>query len=143
MGRIADSTLDASIGGSEKIPVSPDGHITPDGLKTYARPWKEAAFYISQSSTDAPVLTQVYNDTGATFTPAYSAPGEYTLTASSAVLTANKTIAHIANRREGASSKVIRTSDTLLSLFIYDNGETPAEEQLEAGIAILIIKIYN
>jgi hypothetical protein len=35
MGRILDSVHDASVEGTEKIPVSPTGHITPDDLKVY------------------------------------------------------------------------------------------------------------
>jgi len=49
----------------------------------------------TQASTSAPVPVEIFNNTGATFTWARTGPGQYTITASSAVFTTNKTFYNI------------------------------------------------
>lgn len=67
---------------------------------------------VSQSGTSAPTGTQLVNSTGTTFTWARTGVGIYTLTASAAVFTANKTLV------------LISSPNNPLSNFRYDNTST-------------------
>lgn len=49
----------------------------------------------TQTTTNDPVPVEIFNNTGATFTWARTGPGQYTITASSAVFTTNKTFYNI------------------------------------------------
>jgi hypothetical protein len=144
--KISDLAAAASIADSDLLTVVQGGvnkKIAKSAAAPSIRGWKEAAFYISQADNDAPVLTDIHNDTGATYTPAFTTDGDYLLTASSAVLTSGKTVAYILNPIEGASTKVVWASTTTLQILTFDNTPQLADSLLEVGIAILIIKIYN
>ena len=81
---------------------------------------------LTQTGTNAPVATEVYNNTGQTFTWARTTTGIYTLTASAATFTANKTIVFFNNGNAAPNTnKWTRTSDTVLTLTIgIDNALT-------------------
>ena len=91
---------------------------------------------LTQTGTNAPVATEVYNNTGQTFTWARTTTGIYTLTASAATFTANKTIVFFNNGNAAPNTnKWTRTSDTVLTLTIgIDNALTNGSFE---------IKIYN
>jgi hypothetical protein len=144
--KISDLGAASALAGADLIPVVQSGvnkKATATQASTFIRPWKEATFYIEQTATDAPVLTQMYNDTGATFTTTYDAVGAYTVTANSAVFTAGKTVAFIVNSLDDSTTKTYRDTDTAIFIRTFDGTGAPADTQLEAGISILIIKIYN
>ncbi len=103
-------------------------------------PYKEIALLVSQSGTDAPTITEVFNNSSATINASRLATGTYLLSLSSSILTLEKT-AIIANNvrypyliqatRNGANTILIgtyttsTTSDTVLSndsiiIRIYD-----------------------
>ena len=95
---------------------------------------------VSQSGTDAPTVTEVFNNSGATINATRQAEGVYLLTLSSPILDANKTIVisnnirypyQIQATRNSANGVVVSTyttsgtSDTVLSsdsviIRIYD-----------------------
>tara|TARA_R110000868_G_scaffold152459_1_gene377151 strand:- start:2153 stop:2584 length:432 start_codon:yes stop_codon:yes gene_type:complete len=81
---------------------------------------------LTQTGTNAPVATEVYDNTGQTFTWARTTTGIYTLTASAATFTANKTIVFFNNGNAAPNTnKWTRTSDTVLTLTIgIDNALT-------------------
>ena len=79
---------------------------------------------LTQASTKAPVATVLSNNLTATLTWARTGVGVYTLTASAATFTANKTIVFI---NAGSSQSIItgeRTSDTVLTVktFVPSSG---------------------
>ena len=79
---------------------------------------------LTQTSTNAPVATVLSNNLTATLTWARTGTGVYTLTASAATFTANKTIIFI---NAGSSQSIItgeRTSDTVLTVktFVPSSG---------------------
>ena len=92
--------------------------------------YKEIVLLVSQSGTDAPTITEVFNNSGATITPSRLAEGVYLLSLSTTILDATKTII-LANNvrfpyfiqatRNGGNSVLIgtytttTTSDTVLS----------------------------
>ena len=81
---------------------------------------------LTQTGTNAPVATEVYDNTGQTFTWARTTTGIYTLTASATTFTANKTIVFFNNGNAAPNAnKWTRTSDTVLTLTIgIDNALT-------------------
>lgn len=115
--------------------------VTYESLKTnLGLPYKEIALLVSQSGTDAPTVTEVFNNSGATINASRLATGTYLLSLSASLLTLEKTVI-IANNvrfpyliqatRNGANTILIgtyttsTTSDTVLSndsiiIRIYD-----------------------
>ena len=74
---------------------------------------------LTQASTAAPVATVLSNNLTATLTWARTGTGTYTLTASAATFTANKTIVFFNNGNAAPNSNQwTRTSDTVLTLTI-------------------------
>ena len=74
---------------------------------------------LTQTGTNAPVATEVHNNTGQTFTWARTGTGIYTLTASAATFTNNKTIVFFNNGNSFNAAFVLawtRTSDTVLTI---------------------------
>jgi len=105
--------------------------VTYESLKTnLGLPYKEIALLVSQNGTDAPTVTEVFNNSGATINASRLATGTYLLSLSASLLTLEKT-AIIANNvrfpyliqatRNGANTILIgtyttsTTSDTVLS----------------------------
>ena len=78
---------------------------------------------LTQAGTAAPVATILQNTTGGTFTWSRQSAANYTVTASSALFTANKTIVFLNNGSiEPSNVKWNRTSDTTITLIgIADN----------------------
>ena len=115
--------------------------VTYESLKTnLGLPYKEIALLVSQSGADAPTVTEVFNNSGATINASRLATGTYLLSLSASLLTLEKTVI-IANNvrfpyliqatRNGANTILIgtyttsTTSDTVLSndsiiIRIYD-----------------------
>lgn len=69
---------------------------------------------LTQSSTDAPVATEVQNDFGAIFTWGYTAVGIYTLTASRPVFTAAKTRVQVMSA--AGIVQAVLTSTTVITI---------------------------
>ena len=78
---------------------------------------------LTQAGTAAPVATILQNTTGGTFTWTRQSAGNYTVTASTALFTADKTIVFLNNGSiEPSNVKWNRTSDTTITLIgIADN----------------------
>ena len=80
-------------------------------------PYKTYQALLTQTSTNAPVATVYTNGMGATMTWAYVSPGIYTVTAGSAVFTANKTIVIIGQPLATLVSYFsVMTSTTVITL---------------------------
>ena len=77
---------------------------------------------LTQAGTAAPVATILQNTTGGTFTWTRQSAGNYTVTASTALFTVNKTIV-FGNQGNNLNDKFQwnRTSDTTLDLIVYEN----------------------
>lgn len=89
------------------------------------RPFYTVMFNLSQSGTSAPTKNWSYEtEVAQTFTLARTAVGTYTLTASSALFTANKTFAFITpgGSSAGISYGVIRDSTTQLTIYSTNAG---------------------
>ena len=89
------------------------------------RPFTTIMFNISQSGTSAPTKNFSYEtEVSQTFTLARTSVGQYTLTASSALFTLNKTFALITpgGSSAGISYGVIRNSTTQLSFYSSNSG---------------------
>ena len=77
---------------------------------------------LTQAGTAAPVATILQNTTGGTFTWTRQSAGNYTVTASTALFTVNKTIV-FGNQGNNLNDKFQwnRTSDTTRDLIVYEN----------------------
>ena len=78
--RIADSTVLPSIAGTEKIPTSPTGHITPNMLKAFVLPYDEIIFKLTQTGTGNPVYNEIYNPAGIGISVVRDSAGIYFIT---------------------------------------------------------------
>ncbi len=82
------------------------------GTTAYIAQW-------SQTSTSAPVPVEIFNNTGATFTWARTGPGQYSITASSAVFTANKTFYNIQGSGSSAASQFVQPTNISTTVALY------------------------
>ena len=99
---------------------------TIDQLSAYIVPsiniYDSYTALLTQTSTNAPVATVLSSNLTGTFTWARTGVGVYTLTASVATFTANKTIVFL---NAGSLSSLItgeRTSDTVLTIKTFSGG---------------------
>ena len=93
---------------------------------------------LTQTSTNAPVATEVYNNTGQTFTWSYVSQGTYRITSTGTPFTVNKTIVFLNTGSTGSSFLEPlwnRISDTIIEVRVGNNGSI-TEGSFE-------IKIYN
>lgn len=74
------------------------------GKKAYIAKW-------SQTGSSAPTPTEIFNNTGATFTWTRTGTGIYKITASSAVFTADKTFYNIQGAGTGAASQIVQPTN--------------------------------
>ena len=81
-------------------------------------PYTSLVQLLTQTGTNAPVATEVYNNTGQTFTWTRQSAGNYTITASSALFTVNKTIVFLNNGSTANVTQVPwnRVGDTIVTL---------------------------
>ena len=89
------------------------------------RPFTTIMFNLSQTGTSAPTTNWTYEtEVSQTFTLARTSVGQYTLTASSALFTLNKTFAFITpgGSSAGISYGVIRNSTTQLTFYSSNSG---------------------
>lgn len=89
---------------------------------------------ITQSSTDAPSVTTLQNNTGATFTWSYSSKGTYVAKSSNlSLLSSTKTYVVISPNVAGTYLYASRASDSTLSVVSYLHaGDTTANGKLTA-----------
>ena len=78
---------------------------------------------ITQTGTAAPVATVLQNTTGGTFTYARTSGGDYTVTASSSLFTANKTIVFLNGGSAENNHDIAwgRASDTVINLSTHNS----------------------
>ena len=94
-----------------------------------------------QTSTDAPVVTEIYNNTGATFTWTRTNTGRYSVTASSAVLTENKTFYNIQGSGKSAAQQIIQP--TSLSTTVATYRQVSGNNYSDGNRGWLELRIYN
>jgi len=95
---------------------------------------------ISQSGTDAPTLTILENNTGATFSAVRQAQGIYQITTLSSVFTANKTLIIANNFAYPYTIDISRTGATNLTIGTYDGVSTSDDVLSNSSLEV---RIYN
>jgi hypothetical protein len=115
-----DGTSGADSGKTKNYTISALTTHISDGLGGY--PVYTAL--LNQSGTEAPVATILKNTTGKTFTWTRQSAGNYTVTASSALFTVNKTIVFLNNGSTPNITQVpwSRASDTTVTLSLGSDG---------------------
>jgi len=112
------------------------------GYKSYSAKW-------TQQGTAAPVVTELQNNTGVTFTWARSQTGTYVVTASSAVLLSDKTFVNI--QGSAYSSPPLDKSIIVQPSLLESNATTLNYRAIETDTTTLVdgnsgwieIRIYN
>ncbi len=91
---------------------------------------------ITQTGTAAPVATVLQNTTGGTFTYARTSGGDYTVTASSSLFTANKTIVFLNGGSAENNHDIAwrRASDTVIDLKTHNSDGKFTSGSLEIRI---------
>ena len=93
---------------------------------------------LTQTSTNAPVATEVYNNTGQTFTWSYVSQGVYRITATGTPFAIGKTVVLLNSGNNGSNvwydPRWSRISDTIIEVTSGDNSITNGSFE---------IKIYN
>lgn len=93
---------------------------------------------LTQTSTNAPVATEVYNNTGQTFTWSYVSNGIYRITATGTPFAIGKTVVLLNSGNNGSGvwydPRWSRISDTIIEVTSTDNSITNGSFE---------IKIYN
>ena len=92
---------------------------------------------LTQSATNAPVATEVYNNTGETYTWSYVSSGVYRITSTNTPFTINKTVVFLNNGStvtNGLEPRWNRISNTIIDIF------TPNESMTKGSFEI---KIYS
>ena len=81
---------------------------------------------LTQTSTNAPVATEVYNNTGQTYTWSYVSDGVYRITSTGTPFTVNKTVVFVnyGNANSVGFGNIMwqRVSDTVLEIIPGGNG---------------------
>lgn len=94
--------------------------MTKGNLQSELVPYTSLVQLLNQTSTNAPVATEVYNNTGETFTWSYVSAGIYRITGTGTPFTANKTVVFVnnGNANDLISSNVSwwRVSDTVIEI---------------------------
>lgn len=116
--------------------------VNDNGYKSYSAKW-------TQQGTAAPVVTELQNNTGVTFTWARSQTGTYVVTASSAVLLSDKTFVNI--QGSAYSSPPLDKSIIVQPSLLENNATTLNYRAIETDTTTLVdgnsgwieIRIYN
>lgn len=111
------STVDTTERGSALANASREVYTMQDIKDSAGSGYKVYAAILSQSGTNAPVVTELKNNTGATFTWTRFAVGQYRAQTNISVFTANKTVGIFTNGQTIQLNTVAeRLSDTFYQL---------------------------
>tara|TARA_R110002012_G_scaffold64184_1_gene168751 strand:+ start:186 stop:641 length:456 start_codon:yes stop_codon:yes gene_type:complete len=127
---IINSYPTATPTGSDLI-IGTDTSTTPNSTKTFTidsvnalapTSVAGATAYIAswtQTSASDPVPVEIFNNTGATFTWARTNTGQYSITASSAVFTADKTFYNIQGSGTSALNQIVQPTTISTTVALY------------------------
>jgi len=96
----------------------------------------------TQASTSAPVPVEIFNNTGATFTWARTSAGLYTVTASSAVFTTNKTFFNLQGQGTSATSQFLEPTSITTTVASYRQLVATTGALQDGNSGWLEIRIY-
>ena len=103
-------------------------------------PYTSLVQLLTQTGTNAPVPTEVYNNTGETFTWSYVSQGTYRVTSTGTPFTVGKTVvfANLGSYNTGALRDIgwDRISDSIIEIETTTNNDTMTNGSFE-------VKIYN
>ena len=102
------NTVNPSTGEISKITVANVKDSITGGARIYAGT-------ISQSGTSAPTISEAVNTTGATFTPARTSSGVYTITCSTTLFGVGTTLCFFTNS-DDTPIGAVRTSTTVITI---------------------------
>lgn len=121
-----------------------------DSITNYIRPSKRLVQNLTQTSTNAPVATTLENDFPAatTLTWARTSAGLYTLTASTAIFTNNKTVVRVGTPiaiNDMATIEVTITSTTVITILVTDyktSDDTSAPLDAMLTNTAFVVEVY-
>jgi len=147
MARISTYSKDASISADDLLVGSDaeDSNITKNyrigDIKSSVCGYKEYVFSFTQSGTNNPVVTEMTNNTGLTFTLVRNAPGVYYLTPSSN-FDISKTWIQVSGGKVGIPSIVNVKSLMAGRADVVNAATTTGNPTDEIDIAFIEVRIY-
>jgi hypothetical protein len=106
------------------------------GSKAYVAKW-------SQTGSSAPTPTEIYNNTGATFTWTRISQGNYKITASSAVFTTDKTFYNIQGAGTLAASQIVQPTNINTTEATYRQIDVTTGATVDGNNGWVEIRIYT
>tara|TARA_R110000772_G_scaffold223558_2_gene334106 strand:- start:240 stop:656 length:417 start_codon:yes stop_codon:yes gene_type:complete len=103
--------------------VASDMNQLKNGVNSNETPYKSLVLLLNQTGTNAPVPTEVYNDTGEVFVWFYVSPGVYTITCTNAPFTVGKTVLLWNAGYNFGSSKWRQINTTIIEINTLNNDE--------------------
>jgi hypothetical protein len=101
--------------------VASDMNQLKNGVNSNETPYKSLVLLLNQTGTNAPVPTEVYNNTGEVFVWFYVSPGVYTITCTNAPFTVGKTVVNFNNGYEVSSNKWRQINTTIVEINTLNN----------------------
>jgi hypothetical protein len=134
----------ATLAGTEELYLDTDEKCTVDELKDFivGKIWKAQ---ITQTGTNAPVLTVLVNTLGVTAVPAYSTNGEYNISGFDSNLDGLVSVETSFPRQQGYLTAV-PTSTSNLYVVSLNTGSSPANDILDVNFqlsAIITVTKYD
>ena len=135
----ADDLFVVSSGSNNSVTKSVEYSVLKAAIAPTATAYTSLVQLLTQTGTNAPVATEVYNNTGETFTWSYVSDGVYRITSTGASFTLNKTVVFVnhGNANTLITSAIMwqRVSDTVLEIIPGGDG------RIVSGS--FEVKIYN
>ncbi len=107
-------------------------NFTVSSIIDLSNAYKSLVQLLTQTGTDAPVATEVYNNTGETYTWSYVSAGTYRITSAGAPFTVDKTIVFMNKGSLEGNTSWDRISDSVIEVTGLDIANGSFE-----------VKIYN
>ena len=108
------------------------------GSKAYVAKWTQTGSGVG----DHPVPTDIYNNTGATFTWTRTGQGTYKITASSAVFTADKTFYNVQGAGTAAASQIVQPTSINTTEAFYRQIDVNTGATADGNNGWVEIRIY-
>lgn len=112
------------------------------GNQKISPPYRQAILAVTQASTAAPVITEILNELGVTWTSARGDVGEYTITASTALSgTLSKIEAYPIVNNTADAILVVNATTTVIGIYtsnVADGSIAGADAKLSATIRVVV-----
>ena len=128
----ADDLFVVSSGSNNNVTKSVEYSVLKAAIAPTATAYTSLVQLLTQTGTNAPVATEVYNNTGETYTWSYVGGGTHRITSAGTPFTVDKTIVFMNKGSLGGNTSWDRISDSVIEVAGFDIANGSFE-----------VKIYN